>query len=120
MTQKKPADAHLADTLSPVDLPAPPAPLPHGLRWTNVAIATATLVLALTNAHALRGWSYQLPPNAASARVVAIVETWYDTLDPIGLNRPVEAMHDAWQAFKGLGFGAQPPAAASDSRNAAQ
>ena len=97
----------LAHTLSPVDLPDPPAPLPHGLRWTSQVIAIATLVLALLNAHAIRGWSYQLTPNAWSAEVVAAAETWYDALDRLGLNRPVEAMHDDWQSFKGMRFGAQ-------------
>ena len=96
-----PADAEgLAHSLSPVDLPDPPAPLPHGLRWTTTAIAWATLVLLLLNAHALRSWSYQLPPSDMSAKVVTLAETWYDTVDRFGLNRPVEAMHGWWQAAK--------------------
>jgi hypothetical protein len=97
----------LAHTLSPVDLPDPPAPLPHGLSWTSQVIAVATLVLALLNAHAIRGWSYQLTPNAWSAQAVAAAEAWYDAVDRIGLNRPVEAMHDDWQALKDRRFGEQ-------------
>ena len=94
----------LAHSLSPVDLPAPPAPLPHGLKWTTAAIAWATLVLFLLNAHALRSWSYQLPPTDLSARVVTLAETWYDTADRVGLNRPVEAMHGWWQGAKDRRF----------------
>ena len=94
----------LAHSLSPVDLPEPPAPLPHGLRWTTTAIAWATLVLFLLNAHALRSWSYQLPPSDMSAKVVTVAETWYDTAGRFGLNRPVEAMHCWWQAAKDKRF----------------
>jgi hypothetical protein len=94
----------LAHSLSPVDLPDPPAPLPHGLRWTSVAIAWASLVLAFLNAHAIRDWSYQLPPNATSARVVTAAEAWYGAVDRAALNRPVEAMHAWWQAARDIRF----------------
>lgn len=94
----------LAHSLSPVDLPEPPAPLPHGLRWTTVAIVWASLVLALLNAHAVRAWSYQLPPGAASARIVTAAEAWYAAVDQAGLNRPVEAMHGWWQTAKEARF----------------
>jgi hypothetical protein len=114
-----------------VDLPEPSTPLPHGLRWTSIVIATASLLLALLNAHAIRGWSYQLPPSAASARVVSAAETWYDALDEGGLNRPVEAMHGWWQAARDvrfqandegprLGAAGQLPPEASSSRSARQ
>lgn len=99
----------LADSLSPVDLPDPPAPLPHGLQWASTAIAVATLVLALLNAHAIKSWSYQLTPNAWSAPVVTAAETWFDALDPIGLNRPVEAMHAGWQSLKEKRFRTEAP-----------
>ena len=111
----------LAHTLSPVDLPPPAEPLPHGLRWTSVAIAVATLFLALFNAHTLRSWSYQLPPNEQSARVVRLAETWYDLADAAGLNRPVEAMHGWWQAVRDARFGAPvapPDMAAADPQPA--
>jgi hypothetical protein len=98
------ASTGLADSLSPVDLPDPPAPLPHGLRWTSLVIAWASLVLLLLNAHAIRGWAYQLPPGAASARVVNAAETWYDAVGQAGLNRPVEAMHAWWQAAREARF----------------
>ncbi len=96
--------AGLARSLSPVDLPDPPVPLPLGLKWTAMVIAWASLVLLLLNAHALRAWSYQLAPNAASARIVTLAETWYDVTDRAGLNRPVEAMHGWWQQAKDKRF----------------
>ncbi|HEX4737019.1 MAG TPA: hypothetical protein VH331_05615 [Allosphingosinicella sp.] len=100
-----PASAGLAETLSPVDLPAPAVPLPHPLRWTSEAIAVATLFLALFNAPAIRSWAYQLPPNDETARVVTAAEAWYDLVGRAGLNRPVEAMHAWWQSGRDARFG---------------
>ena len=111
-----PDPSGLAHTLSPVDLPDPPVPLPHGLRWASIVIAVATIVLALLNAHAIRGWSYQLAPNAWSAQIVTAAETWYDALDRLGLNRPVEAMHEGWQSLKDRRFGGEPPPAETAQR----
>jgi hypothetical protein len=110
----------LADALSPVDLPEPPAPLPHGLAWTSRAIAVATVFLALTNAHAIRGWAYQLPPTDYSAPVVSAAESWFDAMDSIGLNRPVEAVHGWWQSVKDRRFAGQASAGTSESRSAEQ
>lgn len=106
----------LAHTLSPVDLPDPPTPLPHGLKWASQVIAVATIVLALLNAHALRSWSYQLTPNDWTAPIVTAAEGWYDTADRFGLNRPVEAMHAGWQALKDLRFGGEGPPAQTAQR----
>lgn len=103
-----PDPAGLAETLSPVDLPEPAAPLPHPLRWTTTTIAVATLFLALFNAHAIRGWSYQLTPNETSARVVTAAEAWYAITERAGLNRPVEAVHSWWQSGREARFAAGP------------
>jgi hypothetical protein len=69
-----------------------------------MAIAWASLVLALLNAHAIRSWSYQLPPGAAASRIVAGAEAWYAAVDRAGLNRPVETMHGWWQSAKDARF----------------
>ena len=105
-----PGPAALAHTLSPVDLPDPPVPLPHGLRWTAMVIVSASLVLLLLNAHAIRDWSYQLPPSAASARMVNAAETWFDLVGRAGLNRPVEIMHGWWQGARDARFRRDEPA----------
>jgi hypothetical protein len=109
-----------AETLSPVDLPEPAAPLRHPLRWTSTTIATASLFLALFNAPAIRFWSYQLPPNAYSAPIVAGAEVWYDSAGRLGLNRPVETVHGWWRSLRERRFERQPSPAASASRSAAQ
>ena len=108
----------LAYSQSPVDLPEPLVPEPHPLRWTSQVIAVATLTLALLNAHALRGWTYQLPANAWSAQAVTAAEGWYGAVGALGLNRPVEAMRTRWQAAKTAGSRTQPSPGAQASRSA--
>jgi hypothetical protein len=104
MPKKKPeplpGPTGLEDTLSPVDLPAPSQPLPNPLRWTSSAVAAATLFLALFNAHAIRGWCYDLPPGAVSERLIGAAEGWYSATAAVGLNRPVETMRSWWQSAK--------------------
>ena len=102
-----PGPTGLAETLSPVDLPEPAVPLPEPLKWTSTAIGVATLFLALFNAHALRSWSYELPPNDRTARVVALAESWYDLTDKAGFNKPVETMHAWWQSARDARFKAR-------------
>ena len=106
----------LAHSLSPVDLPEPLIPPPHPLRWTTTVIAVAALVLALLNAHAIRGWAWQLPPGPWSERAVIVAEGWYEAIGRLGLNRPVEAMHGEWQALKDRRFEDQGSAASRNPR----
>jgi hypothetical protein len=105
----------LAYSLSPVDLPEPLLPEPHPLKWVSTVIGTATLVLLLFNAHALRGWAYQLQPGFWSEQAVAAAETWYGLVDGAGLNRPFGTMHGFWQAAREE---AQPSPADSSTRSA--
>ena len=104
----------LAFSPSPVDLPEPLIPPRSPLRWTSTVIAVATLVLALLNAHAIRGWAYQLPPGDWSERTVSASEAWYDAVGELGLNRPVAAMHGGWESLRTRPFaaGVDPEAAA--------
>jgi hypothetical protein len=111
-----PDPSGLAHSLSPVDLPEPVAALPHPLRWTSSVIALAALCLALLNADAIRGWAYQLPPSAVSARIVTVAEDWHDRLDRVGLNQMREAMHIWWQSARDRRFGGQASPGASDPR----
>ena len=106
--QPLPDPTGLEHTLSPVDLPEPPQPLPRPLRWTHAAIGVATCFLALTNAHTIRSWAWQLPPNEWTAPVVSAAEGWYDALGQVGLNAPVETMRSWWQAAKEVRFGEAP------------
>ena len=98
----------LTHTTSPVDLPEPAVPLPHdGLKWTTTVIVVATAFLLIFNAHALRGWAYELSPNDTTAKVVGASETWYDLTRKAWLNRPVEALHHWWRGNMNLRFPGQ-------------
>jgi hypothetical protein len=107
----------LAYSLSPVDLPEPQIPPPHPLRWATTVIVVAALVLTLSNAHAIRGWTYQLPPSPGSARAIVLAEGWYDAVGRLGLNWPVETLHDGWQSLKARRFQGEDQAEASASLN---
>jgi hypothetical protein len=102
----------LTHTSSPVDLPEPAVPLPHdGLKWASTVIAVAAAFLLVFNAHALRGWAYELVPDETSAKIVVASEAWYDLTAKAGLNRPVEALHRWWRGNMNLRFPWQEPAA---------
>jgi hypothetical protein len=106
----------LTHTSSPVDLPEPAVPLPHdGLKWASIVIAVAATFLLVFNAHALRGWAYELTPSDSNAKIVSVSEGWYDITASIGLNTPVEALHHWWRGNMNLRFPGQ-EAAAPDVR----
>jgi hypothetical protein len=104
---------------SPIDLP----PLedgeeePHPLRWTTIAIATATAFLALFNASALQSWAYELIPGPRTERVVRAASGWFELTGRARLNLPVETMGGWWNALREAPFpsgAAQPPASEDD------
>lgn len=111
-----PDPSGLAHSMSPVDLPEPAAPLPRPLGWTIAVIAAASLVLALFNAGAIRGWAYELKPTAFNQRIVGAAETWYDVTASIGLDRPGETMRGWWQAARAIRFGGEDGNAAPDAQ----
>ncbi|MBC7987324.1 MAG: hypothetical protein H7X93_11760 [Sphingomonadaceae bacterium] len=94
----------LEHTLSPVDLPPHDPPLEHPLRWTTTVIALACAVLLPFNATAIRGWAYELAPNASTERVIAASETWYNATAALGLNLPTDTMRGWWAAAQAARF----------------
>lgn len=113
VARTEPAKAPLPDTagpahrFSPVDLPEPDAPLPRPLAWTVTVIGTAGLFLALTNAEAIRGWAYDLKPNATTQRVVDASETWFSIPAWVGLDQPVATMRGWWKSVQAARFPGQ-------------
>lgn len=100
----------LANTLSPVDLPEPDAPLPNPLAWTFTVIATAGIFLALFNAGSIRSWSYELKPGTLNERVVSASESWFNLTSSAGLEVPVDAMRGGWKGVQNARFPGQDPA----------
>jgi len=86
---------------SPIDLAEEDdAALQTGWGWIWGVLASSSVALALFNAHAVRNWAEQLPPNAMTAPIVAAAEHWYDTADRLGLNRMVDAAERAAKALR--------------------
>ena len=81
-------------------------------------IVLAALILALLNAHAIRGWSYQLPPSAASARIVTAAEAWHDRLDRYRPQPPVRGDARLVASARDRRFEGQASSGASASRSA--
>ena len=94
----------LADTLSPVDLPESGWPQPHPLRWTVTVIATACLVLALFNAHSIRGWAYDLKEGRFTQRITDAAEGWYAVTASAGLEMPAARLRGWWDQAKAARF----------------
>jgi hypothetical protein len=70
--------------------------------WTTRTIIVATVVLALLNAHALQSWATTLPPDWGGETIRALADAWYGRTAEAGLDKPRAAIHDAYEAKKGL------------------
>lgn len=88
---------------SPVDLPAAADPRP-ALGWTSLAIATASLLLAATNAVAIHGWAVELAPSPRTAALVRVAEGWMAATDRIGLGAPRATVHGWWKRAQAARF----------------
>jgi hypothetical protein len=73
-------------------------------RWTGRAIAVATLFLALLNAHSIQTWATTLPPNWTSETLRVLGDAWAGRVADLGLDRPREAIRDAYEKQKTLGW----------------
>ena len=95
------------DSLSPVDLEDVDgyAALP-GLAWGSAAIAIAALLLAATNAVAIRDWANEQTPSPTQERLSYAAERWVAITDDIGLGSARAAMHGWWKRAQALTFGA--------------
>ncbi len=96
-----------ADDLDHGFEPVPPAgdlEVHRARGWTTRTILTATLVLALLNAHALQSWATTLPPDWGGETVRALADAWYGRTVEAGLDQPRAAIHDAYEAKKSLNW----------------
>jgi hypothetical protein len=93
-------------SLSPVDLPGDLPDVGRPLRWTAGIVATASLVLLLFNAGAIRGWADELPPAPLTEPAIAAAEAWHGLTSQIGLAAPVETMRGWWREAQDARFAA--------------
>jgi hypothetical protein len=73
--------------------------------WTTRTIIVATIVLALLNAHSLQSWATTLPPDWGGETIRALADAWFGRTADAGLDAPRAAIHDAYDAKKGLTWG---------------
>jgi len=95
------------ETPSPIDLPGPARLGTGGLGWTAGVLATATLVLAATNAVAIQGWLNEQPPGPVQAWAAGVADEWAGFTDRIGLARPRAALHSGWKRAEAARFGGE-------------
>jgi hypothetical protein len=85
-------------------------------RWTTTVIATATLLLALANAHAIQGWFDERPAGSLTEPLRTPIWRWTDLTARAGLDRPRATLRRQWQAAA-MRFGnEQPGEAGADQR----
>lgn len=100
---RPPPPATLVETAhSPVDFPLEAAMA--GLRWTSEIVATATLVLLLFNAGAVRGWASELAPGPLTEPAIAGADRWHAATEAAGLSGPVETMRGWWREAQAARF----------------
>ena len=96
------------ETPSPIDLPGPARLGSGGLRWAAVVIATATLVLLLTNAVALKGWIDEQRPGPIQQQAATLADGWVAFTGRVGLGTPRDALHDRWKHAEAARFTPSP------------
>jgi hypothetical protein len=69
-----------------------------GLVWASIAIASATLFLALFNAESARSWTAELSPTPDTVVLRQAASGWKGFTDRVGLDAPRAAVRAAWTA----------------------
>lgn len=72
-------------------------------RWAGRTIFFATLMLAFLNAASIKSWASTLSPSWADDTVALMANLWSDRTSRIGLDRPRDAVADAYKRMKAAG-----------------
>ena len=99
----------IAEVGTPVAVDPDPVDTVRPWRWTTVAIATAALFLALTNAHAIQGWFDERPPGSITEPLRGPIRAWSTLTAGLGLDAPRAALRKQWQAAEAVRFGREQP-----------
>ncbi len=94
---------------SPVQVAADPVDTARPFAWMTTIIATATLFLALFNAHAIAAWFDELPPSPYTEPLRAPIATWAATTARLGFDSPRAAVRSRWEAAQAVRFGSEQP-----------
>lgn len=99
----------IAEVGTPVAVDPDPVDTAQPWRWTTVAIASAVLFLALTNAHAIQGWFDERPPGSITEPLRGPIRTWSTLTAGLGLDTPRATLRRRWQAAEAVRFGSERP-----------
>jgi hypothetical protein len=99
----------IAEVGTPVAVDPDPVDRVRPWRWATVTIATATLFLALTNAHAVQGWFDERPPGSITEPLRAPIHAWSTLTGRLGLDAPRAMLRQRWQAAETMRFGKEQP-----------
>lgn len=99
----------IAEVGSPVRLLPDPVDARAPWCWATGVIATATLLLAVLNAHAIGAWFDDLTPGLVSEPLRAPVGQWTDVTSRCGLDAPRAALRHRWETIRAARFGSEQP-----------
>ncbi len=99
----------IAEVGSPVQVPPDPVDAFRPWTWMTGVIATATLFLAVFNAHAIGGWFDELPPSPLTEPLRRPIAQWAATTARLGLDAPRAAVRSRWEAAQAARFGGESP-----------
>ena len=72
-------------------------------RWAGRTIFFAAVLLALLNAASIKSWASTLSPSWGNDTIAMMATLWSDRTGRIGLNRPRDAVSDAYKRLKSAG-----------------
>lgn len=99
----------IAEVGSPVQVPVDPVDGVRPWRWMTGVIATATLFLALFNAHAISGWFDELPPSPFTEPLRRPIASWAALTAGLGFDTPRATVRRRWEAAQAARFGDEQP-----------
>ena len=109
----------IAEVGSPVLIAPDPVDVVQAWRWQTGAIALATAVLVVFNAHSLGDWATELAPNRLTQLLRGPASGWAARAQASGLDAPRARLHATWGSVRAARFGSEQPgeqgAAAGDA-----
>ena len=94
---------------SPVLVAPDPVDGARPFAWMSTIIVTATLFLALFNAHAIAAWFDELPPSPYTEPLRAPIAAWAGLTERLGFDAPRAAVRSRWEAAQAARFEGEQP-----------
>jgi hypothetical protein len=99
----------IADVGSPVLVSPDPVDAAAPWRWTTGVIASAALLLAVLNAHAIGAWFDDLVPGPATEPLRAPIGRWTAVTQAHGLDTLRTVLRSGWENVRDARFANEQP-----------